>query len=186
MPANISFVGHVVSVSKDDEHRFSKAPVESIRLIKDFGVEGDIHAGVTVQHRSRVAQDPTQPNLRQVHLIQREFFDVALSHGFELHSGDLGENILTSGVDLLELPQGARLHIGSEAVLYITGLRNPCNQINNFRNGLLKVSIGRGAGGEIIRKVGIMTVVERGGAVSAGDLIKASLPPLPHHRLERV
>ena len=176
----------VRGVSKDGEHRFSKHPCEGITLVQGHGVEGDAHAGVTVQHRSRVAVDPTQPNLRQVHLIHAEFFDHARHYGYELAQGDLGENILTQGLDVLALPRGTLLHIGPEAVVRVTGLRNPCRQIDNFRPGLLKVAIGRDEGGEVVRRAGVMGVVEAAGAVQPGNAIAVELPPTPHHRLECV
>src|ERR1700679_1033307 len=131
----------VVGVSKDGQHRFSKLPCASITLLEGLGVEGDAHAGITVQHRSRVAADPTQPNLRQIHLIHSEFFDEAREHGYELAQGDLGENVLTARLDVLTLPRNTRLHLGDQAVVRVTGLRNPCQQINNLRSGLLKVAI---------------------------------------------
>ena len=176
----------VVGVSKDGQHRFSKQPCESITLLEGLGVEGDAHAGVTVQHRSRMAADPTQPNLRQVHLIHSEFFDEAREHGYELAQGNLGENVLTAGLDVLALPRDTRLHLGGQAVVRVTGLRNPCQQINDFRSGLLKVAITRDADGVLVRKAGIMSVVERGGAVIPGDAIRVELPPGPHIPLDRV
>jgi MOSC domain-containing protein YiiM len=176
----------VRGVSKDGEHRFSKQPCERITLIQGIGVQGDAHAGVTVQHLSRVARDPTQPNLRQVHLIHAEFFDDARQHGYELSQGDLGENILTQGLDVLSLPQDTLLHIGPEAVVRVTGLRNPCQQIESFRRGLLKVAVGRGDNGDIVRKAGVMAVVETGGAIHSSDSIAVELPPGPHRPLECV
>lgn len=176
----------VVGVSKDSEHRFSKQPCGSITLLEGLGVEGDAHAGITVQHRSRVAADPTQPNLRQVHLIHSEFFDEARAHGYELAQGDLGENILTAGLDVLALPRDARLYLGKQAVVRVTGLRNPCQQINNFRSGLLKVAITRDPNGQLVRKAGIMGVVERGGTIVPRDTIRIELPPGPHIPLDRV
>jgi MOSC domain-containing protein YiiM len=176
----------VRGVSKDGEHRFSKQPCERITLVQGLGVESDAHAGVTVQHRSRVARDPTQPNLRQVHLIQAEFFDLALEHGYQLNQGDLGENLLTEGLDVLGLPRNTLLHIGPDAVVRVTGLRNPCLQIENFRSGLLKVAAGRGPNGDIVRRAGIMSVVEAGGVIHPHDAIAVELPRRPHHRLECV
>jgi MOSC domain-containing protein YiiM len=176
----------VLGVSKDCQHRFSKQPCESITLLEGLGVEGDAHAGSTVQHRSRVAADPTQPNLRQVHLIHSEFFDEAREHGYELAQGDLGENVLTTRLDLLSLSRDTRLHLGERAVVRVTGLRNPCQQINNFRSGLLKVAITRDVNGELVRRAGIMGVVERGGIVVPGDTIRVALPPGPHIPLDRV
>ncbi|MFG1921346.1 MOSC domain-containing protein [Cryptosporangium sp. NPDC048952] len=174
----------VVSVSKDSEHHFSKHPVEEIVLLTGLGIEGDAHAGVTVQHRSRVAADPTQPNLRQVHLIQSELFDEL--DGFDLAPGGLGENVLTRGIDLLALPTGAVLRLGSEATVEITGLRNPCGQINGYRSGLLRQVLTKDERGELVRKAGVMGVVLGGGVVRPGDSVTVSLPPLPHRALERV
>jgi MOSC domain-containing protein YiiM len=176
----------VVGVSKDAQHRFSKQACERVTLLAGLGVEGDAHLGVTVQHRSRVAVDPTQPNLRQVHLIHSEFFDEARAHGYELAQGDLGENVLTAGLDLLALPRDTRLHLGPEAIVRVTGLRNPCQQINDFRSGLLKVAITRDSDGSLVRKAGIMGVVERGGDVIPTDVIRVELPPPPHIPLDRV
>jgi hypothetical protein len=176
----------VRGVSKDGTHRFSKQPCERITLLRGLGVQDDAHAGVTVQHRSRVAVDPTQPNLRQVHLIQAEFFDEAREHGYELQQGDLGENILTQGLDVLSLPRDTRLRIGPDAVVRVTGLRNPCRQIDNFRHGLLKVAVGRDESGDIVRKAGVMGVVETEGVVQPADTIVIELPAAPHHPLECV
>ena len=176
----------VVGVSKDCHHRFSKQPCESITLLEGLGVDGDAHAGITVQHRSRAAAEPTQPNLRQVHLIHAQFFDEAREHGYELSQGTLGENVLTAGLDVLSLPRDTRLRLGEQAVARVTGLRNPCQQINNFRPGLLKVAVSRDESGELVCKAGIMGVVEHGGTVYPGDIIRVELPPEPHIPLGRV
>lgn len=176
----------VVSVGRDGAHRFSKEVLGEIRLLSGLGVEGDAHCGVTVKHRSRVAADPTQPNLRQLHLIQSELFDELAERGFTLAPGDLGENVLTRGIDLLALPRGSRLHIGAEAIVEITGLRNPCGQIEAFRPGLLAAVLDRAEDGSLVRKAGIMGVVLTGGVVRPGDAIAAVLPPEPWRRLERV
>jgi hypothetical protein len=176
----------VVAVSLDTEHRFSKPVRESIRLLPGLGVEGDAHLGVTVQHRSRVAKDPTQLNLRQVHLIQAELFAELLPFGHELAPGDIGENITTRGIDLLGLPQGTRLHIGNAAIVGVTGLRNPCRQLNAYQPGLTQAVLGRDEHGNLVRKAGIMGVVLAGGEIRAGDAIKIELPPEPHRRLEPV
>jgi MOSC domain-containing protein YiiM len=178
--------GHVASVSLSPLHEFSKSPQQSIRLLAGLGVEGDAHAGVTVKHRSRVAADPTQPNLRQVHLIHTELFDELADKGFAVVPGDLGENIATSGIDLLALPQGTLLRLGAEAVVQVTGLRNPCSQIDAFQPGLLANVVGKAENGKIVRKAGIMSIVLAGGEVHEGDAIGVELPPLPHLRLERV
>jgi MOSC domain-containing protein YiiM len=178
--------GIVTAVSSNGEYSFTKPNRDSITLLAGLGVEGDVHAGVTVKHRSRVAQDPTQPNLRQVHLIHEELFAEVGAEGFKVVPGDLGENITTRGIDLLGLPVGTLLRIGDDAVLEVTGLRNPCLQIDNFRDGLLKQVVGRDEAGNIVRKAGIMSIVKKGGAVRPGDTIKAELPSGPHRPLERV
>ena len=176
----------VVSVSLARGHRFSKRAALSIRLVAGLGVEGDAHCGATVKHRSRVAVDPAAPNLRQVHLIQAELFDELTEKGFDLHPGDLGENVATRGVDLLALPRGTRLALGAAAVVELTGLRNPCSQIEKFRRGLLAAVLDRGSDGSLIRKAGVMAVVIAGGDVTPGEAISVTLPPEPRHRLERV
>jgi MOSC domain-containing protein YiiM len=158
----------------------------SIRLLAGLGVEGDAHAGVTVKHRSRVAADPTQPNLRQVHLIHSELHDELRTQGFQVWAGEMGENITTRGLDLLALPVGACLRIGSEAILEITGLRNPCLQLDGLEPGLMQAVLDHDAHGNLIRKAGIMGVVIAGGLVRAGDEIHVELPPEPHRALERV
>ncbi|MFE1518592.1 MOSC domain-containing protein [[Kitasatospora] papulosa] len=173
-------------MSSNDVYSFTKPSRDSVTLLAGLGVEGDVHAGVTVKHRSRVAQDPTQPNLRQVHLIHQELFAELRQAGFEVSPGDLGENITTEGIDLLGLPVGTLLHLGDEAVVEVTGLRNPCLQIDTFQAGLLKQFVGRADDGTVVRKAGIMSVVRTGGVVRPGDVIKAVLPVGPHRRLERV
>lgn len=176
----------VHAVSLDDRHRFSKAAVDRIVLLAGLGVQGDAHAGVTVQHRSRVAADPTQPNLRQVHLLHSELFDELRDEGYQVRPGQLGENITTRGIDLLGLPRDAVLHLGDEATVQITGLRNPCAQINTFRPGLLKSVLVHDDDCGIVRKAGVMGIVLRGGAVSAGDSIRVVLPSGAHVPLEKV
>ncbi|MEU5716130.1 MOSC domain-containing protein [Streptomyces sp. NPDC020403] len=176
----------VAAVSSSGAYSFTKPNRDSITLLTGLGVEGDVHAGVTVKHRSRVAQDPTQPNLRQVHLIHQELFAELRDAGYEVAPGDLGENVTTSGIDLLALPVGTLLHLGDEAVVEVTGLRNPCLQIDNFRHGLLKQVVGRDEDGTLVRKAGIMGVVAAGGVVRPGDPVKAELPAGPHRPLERV
>jgi MOSC domain-containing protein YiiM len=178
--------GTVTAVSSNDGYTFTKPNRDSITLLAGLGVEGDVHAGVTVKHRSRIAQDPTQPNLRQVHLIHQELFAEVGEAGFEVAPGELGENITSRGIDLLGLPVGTLLRIGDSAVVEVTGLRNPCLQIDNFRNGLLKQVVGRDEAGNIVRKAGIMSVVREGGVVRPGDPIEAELPAKPHRPLERV
>ncbi len=179
-------IGRVVSVASDATHRFSKPVAPEIRLLAGLGVEGDAHCGTTVRHLSRVAVDPTAPNLRQVHLIDAELFDDPQIAPFALRPGDLGENVLTEGVDLLALPEGTRLRLGGEAVVELTGLRNPCAQIESFRPGLLGKVLERLPGGGLRRRAGVMAIVVAGGAVAPGDAIVVELPPLPHRPLERV
>ncbi|WP_432118322.1 MOSC domain-containing protein [Streptomyces sp. bgisy032] len=178
--------GRVTAVSSNGEYAFTKPNRDSITLLAGLGVEGDVHAGVTVKHRSRVAQDPTRPNLRQVHLIHEELFAEVGEAGFEVGPGDLGENITTRGIDLLGLPTGALLRLGDGAVLEVTGLRNPCLQIDLFQDGLLKQVAGRDEGGNVVRKAGIMSVVREGGVVRPGDAIEVELPAGAHRPLERV
>ncbi|MGW0476887.1 MOSC domain-containing protein [Streptomyces coeruleorubidus] len=178
--------GVVTAVSSNGEYSFTKPNRDSITLLAGLGVEGDVHAGVTVKHRSRVAQDPTQPNLRQVHLMHEELFAEVGEEGFEVAPGELGENITTRGIDLLGLPAGTLLRIGGTAVLEVTGLRNPCIQIDNFQDGLLKRVVGRDEAGNVVRKAGIMSVVREGGVVRPGDMIEAELPTGPHRPLDRV
>ncbi|MBB4005868.1 MOSC domain-containing protein [Allorhizobium taibaishanense] len=176
----------VEAVSRAEAHQFSKPVLAEIMLLAGLGVEGDAHLGVTVQHRSRVAKDPSQPNLRQVHLIHSELLEELAGKGFAVRAGDLGENILTLGVDLLGLPEGARLHIGATAVIEVTGLRNPCKQINDFQPGLMQAVLDRDAGGGLIRKAGVMAVVINGGPVRSGDAIRVELPSEPHQPLSPV
>ena len=176
----------VAAVAASAAHGFSKAVRESIRLLAGLGVEGDTHLGVTVQHRSRVAIDPTQPNLRQVHLIHAELFDALRAAGFEIGPGDIGENITTRGVDLLALPRGARLHIGPDAIVEVTGLRNPCVQLDRFRPRLMAATLGRTPEGAPVRKAGVMGVVLATGAVRDGDAIRIEPPAGPFIRLEPV
>lgn len=178
--------GRVIAVARDKRHNFSKQRVAAIELVAGQGVAGDAHEGVTVKHRSRVAADPAQPNLRQVHLIHSELFDELNAKGFQVGPADLGENISTAGIDLLTLPRGAVLRIGDTARLQVTGLRNPCSQIERFQPGLLAAVLGRGPDNELIRKAGVMAVVQAGGVICPGDTIDVDLPPLPHHDLERV
>ena len=178
--------GRVLAVSTSPLHDFGKQQQQSIRLIPGVGVEGDAHAGPTVQHRSRVAADPTQPNLRQVHLIQRELQEELAEDGFQVMPGALGENITTEGLDLLALPVGATLLFGDKALVAITGLRNPCVQIDEYQAGLLKAVAYRDEEGRLVRKAGVMAVVLAGGVVNPGMSIAVSLPPLPHPALNRV
>jgi MOSC domain-containing protein YiiM len=179
-------MSEVVSVSLRRGHHFSKTPSLGIRLLTGLGVAGDAHMGETVKHRSRVRRDPTQPNLRQVHLIHAELFDELREQGFEVKPGDLGENITTSGIDLLALPTGTLLHIGTHAVVEVTGLRNPCVQLDTFRKGLTAATLGKDADGNPVRKAGVMGVVIAGGDVRGGDAIATEMPALPHRTLRPV
>ncbi|WP_371478966.1 MOSC domain-containing protein [Kitasatospora sp. NBC_00315] len=176
----------IAAVSRSAVHGFSKPNEPSLRLLAGLGVEGDTHLGVTVQHRSRVAQDPTQPNLRQVHLIHAELHEELALAGHRVAAGDLGENITTRGIDLLGLPRGTRLHLGDHAVVEVTGLRNPCLQIDAFQDGLLKQVVGRDEAGNVVRKAGVMGIVLADGEVRPGDRIRVELPNAPHEPLERV
>jgi MOSC domain-containing protein YiiM len=166
----------VIAVSRDSSHRFSKPVVDEVTLVAGWGIEGDAHAGTTVQHRSRVARDPSQPNLRQVHLLHAEVFDEVADAGFRVEPGQMGENVTTRGVDLLGLPTGTVLHLGNEACVRVTGLRNPCQQINGFEPGLLREVLGRDEDGAVVRKGGVMSVVVTGGVVRTGDRIRVELP----------
>lgn len=167
----------VVSVSQDGQHRFSKQVTPSIQLLAGLGVQGDAHAGTKVKHRSRV---------RQIRLIHAELLDELAGKGFTVQPGDLGENLLTRGLDLLGLPSGTRLRLGPDALVEITGLRNPCAQIEHFQPGLLKAVLDEDEHGHLIRKAGIMGIVLSGGEVKAGDAIHVELPPPLHRRLEQV
>jgi MOSC domain-containing protein YiiM len=176
----------IASLSKSGGHTFSKQTATFLDLIEGQGVSGDAHCGTAVKHRSRVAVDPSQPNLRQVHLIAAELLDELNAQGFALEPGDLGENVLTRGLDLLVLPRRTRLRIGSDAEIEMTGLRNPCGQIESFRFGLLAKVAGRDDTGAIVRKAGVMGIVVVGGRIATGDAITVTLPPLPHEPLDRV
>jgi MOSC domain-containing protein YiiM len=178
--------GTVVAVSRSPGHTLSKPNEGSIRLLTGLGVEGDAHMGTTVKHRSRVAKDPTTPNLRQVHLIHAELHDELEAAGFRLAPGIMGENVTTRGVDLLGLPTGARLHIGAAAVVEVTGLRNPCAQLNKLQPGLMAATLDRDADGSLVRKAGVMAVVLTEGEIKPGDGIEVELPPKPYCKLEPV
>ena len=173
----------VIAVACSPAHTMQKPVAESIRLLAGLGVEGDAHLGQTVKHRSRVARDPSQPNLRQVHLIHAELFDELRAAGFDIAPGEMGENVTTAELDILALPAGTRLRFGSAAVVELTGLRNPCGQLDRVRPGLMQATLDRGPDGKLIRKAGIMGVVIEGGEVRAGDPITVELPPQPHAAL---
>lgn len=176
----------VAAVHRSGSHSFSKFAEESLVLVAGLGIEGDAHAGVTVKHRSRVRKDPGAPNLRQVHLMHAELFDELMEGGFAVFPGDLGENITTRGIDLLGVPAGVRLRIGAQAIVEITGLRNPCSQLDKFQPGLMAATLGRDARGGLVRKAGVMGIVVSGGEVRPGDGIAIELPPPPHRPLEPV
>jgi hypothetical protein len=178
--------GIVVAVSCDGAHNFSKPNAAEIELVAGLGVKNDAHLGKTVQHRVRVREDPTKPNLRQVHLIHCELHEELRAIGFPLAPGEIGENITTRGLDLLSLPKGTRLHLGSDAVVEVTGLRNPCRQIEAHKPGLLAALLGHDEAGGVIIKSGIMSIVLTDGRVVPGDAIWAELPPEPHERLKKV
>lgn len=176
----------VVAVSRDGAHRFSKPAAERIRLIAGEGVEGDAHRGRTVKHRSRVARDPSKPNLRQVHLVHAELLDALNAAGFALAPGAIGENVTTRGLDLLALPTGTQLRLGADALIEVTGLRNPCRQLDGFRPGLMQAVLERDANGDLVRKAGVMAVVLQGGEVRPGDAIAVTLPAGVQRALEPV
>jgi MOSC domain-containing protein YiiM len=179
-------VATVLSLHRSDRHGFSKETADRLELIAGVGVDGDAHAGPLVRHRSRVASDPTQPNLRQVHLIAAELFDTLAAAGHVVRPGDLGENVTTRGLDVHGLAVGSMLLVGDEALVAVTGLRNPCAQIERFQPGLLQHVAFRHAGGGWVRRAGIMGVVVRGGPVAVGDPIRVAAPPGPQRPLERV
>lgn len=178
--------GQVVAVARSSTHSFRKETVDEIRLLAGLGVEGDAHCGSTVRHRSRVAVNPTLPNLRQVHLLQSELHEQLQSRGLDVGPGQMGENITTRGIDLLTLPVGTLLQIGAEVSIEVTGLRNPCVQLDGFRPGLMAAVLDRDEEGRLLRKAGIMGVVRSGGVVKPQDPIRIELPAPPHRRLEPV
>jgi MOSC domain-containing protein YiiM len=175
----------IIAVCRSPGHTMSKPRADSVRLLEGLGVEGDAHAGATVKHRSRVAKDPTSPNLRQVHLVHTELFDELRAKGFSVHPGEMGENITTAGIDLLSLPRGTRLRLGEKAVVEITGLRNPCSQIDGIQQGLMEAVLERRPTG-LVRKSGVMAIVLVSGEVKPDDRISVELPPPPHAPLKPV
>ena len=178
--------GRVVAVCAARGHNFSKPPLLSIRLVPGLGVEGDAHSGAKVKHLYLARKNPDAPNLRQVHLIHRELFDEVGAQGFDVNAGDLGENITTEGIDLLGLSPGTKLHLGDAAIVEVTGLRNPCSQIDTFRKGLLKATLYKDPTGGLVRKTGIMSIVLAGGDVRPGDTIRIEPPEGPHRPLPLV
>jgi MOSC domain-containing protein YiiM len=176
-------MGIVTAVSLRKGHHFSKTNSLTIRLLTGLGVAGDAHMGERVKHRSRVAKDPNQPNLRQVHLMHEELFDELAPKNFIVRPGDMGENVTTRGIDLLALPAGTRLHLGDSAVVKVTGLRNPCIQIDRFQKGLMAATLNKDTHGNLIRKAGVMSVVLADGDVRPGDAVRVELPDGPHRPL---
>ena len=176
----------VVAVSRSPRHRLHKDPVDAIRLLEGLGVEGDAHAGATIQHRSRKRWRPKDPNLRQVHLLADELLGELRASGFDVEPGGMGENVTTRGVDLLALPTGARVRLGDEAVVEVTGLRNPCVQLDRWQDGLMEATLERDEDGGLIRRAGVMGVVLAGGEVRPGDAVRVELPPEPHAPLKPV
>lgn len=178
--------GRVDAVCRSPDHTLSKPVRTFIRLIEGLGVEGDAHAGATVQHRSRVRVDPHQPNLRQVHLVHGELHDELGAKGMPVAPGEMGENVTTRGLDVLSLPEGTVLRLGDEAELRVTGLRNPCAQLDSIHEGLMSATLSRDEEGNLVRRAGIMAIVLKGGDVHPGDPIEVVLPPEPHRSLDRV
>ena len=176
----------VTSVSRSPGHGPFKEREQAIELVAGHGVDGDAHAGAKIRHRSRRRKDPDEPNLRQVHLIHSELHDELRERGFAVEPGQMGENVTTRGVDLLGLPVGARLLLGAEAVVEVTGLRTPCRQLEKVQPGLMKATLGRAPDGSVVRKAGVMAVVAAGGPVCPGDPVRVELPPEPHRALEPV
>jgi MOSC domain-containing protein YiiM len=176
----------VTAVSSSSSHSFSKSNQSSIMLIVGEGVEGDAHRGAKVQHLFVMRRNPDQPNLRQVHLMHSELHDELREAGFDVTAGQMGENVTTRGIDILRLPTGARLRIGESARIEITGLRNPCVQLDRFQPGLKLAVLDRDEQGELIRKSGVMSIVLAGGEIRPGDAIEVELPPEPHRPLKPV
>jgi MOSC domain-containing protein YiiM len=170
----------VRAVCRSAAYSFTKPVVPTITLVTGLGVEGDVHSGTTVRHRSRIARNPDAPNLRQIHLIHTELLEELTAKGFRNAApGALGENVTTKGLDLLALSRGTRLRLGNDAEIEITGLRNPCSQLDAFEPGLMAAVLGRSAEGELIRKAGVMAIVLAGGMVRAGDQIRiVHAPPV--------
>jgi len=177
--------GYVSAVAMSPTHTMSKQVRDRIMLIEGFGVEGDAHMGSTVKHRSRLARDPTAPNLRQVHLIHGELFDELRAKGFDIAPGQMGENITTRGIDLLALPRGTHLNFGA-AVIEVTGLRNPCAQLDGIHPGLMEAVLERHPERDLIRKAGIMAIVIKSGEVRVENKIRVTIPASNHDPLKPV
>ncbi len=178
--------GIVTAVSRSATHTLIKPNKDFIRLVAGLGVDGDAHQGEMVKHRSRAARDPEEPNLRQVHLIHSELHDHLEHAGFAVSAGQMGENVTTRGVDLLGMPAGTRLHLGDTAVVELTGLRNPCAQLDRIQPGLMAATLDRDEHGNLIRKSGVMAIVLAGGELRPGDSIRVETPSEPHRALEPV
>ena len=176
----------VLAVHRSGSHSFSKFAEDAVTLVPGLGIQGDAHCGATVKHRSRVARDPGQPNLRQVHLLHAELFDELMEAGFPVWPGELGENVTTQGLDLLGLATGTRLHLGPSAMVELTGLRNPCSQLDKFQRGLMSAVLARDAAGNLVRKAGVMAVVLAAGQVRPGDSIRVEPPAGAPRPLEPV
>lgn len=178
--------GTVIALAYDALHRVSKRPTERVRLIAGLGVEGDAHAGLTMQHRSRWVKQRTVANVRQVHLIHAELFDALQHQGFDIVPAQIGENVTTRGINLLGLSTGTRLRLGEEAVIEITGLRNPCAKLDGIASGLMQAVLEKGPGKRLIRKAGVMATVVASGEVRVGDGIRIVHAPAPHCPLNPV
>jgi len=176
---------HVMSVNQAARHDVRKTPVAALHLRSGLGADGDAHYGATVQHRYDRRRDPSRLNLRQVHLIGAELLEELGRAGYRIAPGDLGENITTADIDLASLPAATRLHIGSSAVLELTGLREPCVLLDRIAPGLRLAACGERSGETILRH-GAMAIVVAGGEVRAGDAIEISLPPSPHRPMRVV
>lgn len=172
----------VVAVACDSKHNIIKPVQAHITLIAGWGVEGDAHAGETIQHRYDKRRNPTAPNLRQIHLMHAELFDHMADQGMTVRPGQMGENITTRDIDILSLPQGTRLKLGN-AVIELTGLRNPCKYLNTIAPGLMKACLAKHKDGTPFPQSGVMGMIIAGGIVKAGDAIEIVLPEKPHHRL---
>jgi len=176
----------VIAVAAKPEPGVGKVLREVITLVAGHGVEGDYHAGPFVRHRSRAARAPDLPNRRQVHLIHAELFDEVAALGIDVRPGQMGENITTRGLALMDLSPGTRLHLGSIAVVEITGCRNPCNQLDAIDPRLLPEVARKAADGTIARRAGIMGIVVQGGPVRPGDPIHVEVPAEAAGRLDPV
>lgn len=182
----ITVTGVVIALHLSPSHSFSKQTQQSIRLLTGLGIEGDAHCGSTMKHRGRLPRDASKPNTRQVHLVHAELHDDLRRRGFDVEPGSIGENITTRGVDLLGLPTGTRVRLGEEAIVEITGLRNPCQQLDGFQPGLMEATLRRDGDGGLVRLAGVMGTVVQGGVVRNGDSISVDLPPGPHEALQPV